>query len=126
MAVLSPPHAKMALEALAHYHGAWWRFLRHGSADGDGSGFTPSEAIASCSLKRCPRIMFMNTLQKTFSSVGQLLRNRGESEEFVQRWLRYGREGAPAAVEKIWEGNKRNSKYIRSLQFYPCRTKILF
>ncbi len=94
-AILGAAHAEMAFKALAHYHGAWWGFLRYGAKKD--SSFTPEDARTVYTAK-FPMFIFKDMVQKTFKSVAQLLKNRKEPDELVQRVLRYSKD---KAVQKM-------------------------
>ncbi len=100
---------RLALVALAHYHGAWWRFLRQSSSESKASDdFGPSDALDAFS-NVFPSFMFKDMVEKTFKSVAALLKNRGESEDLIRRIRVYGKERAVGILAQA-QGNPEKDK----------------
>ena len=77
---LTLPYALLAVRALAHLHGAWWRFLNdpkamHGRNE---AGFSLADAN-TVYKEKMPLFMLKGMLNNTFKSLLQLMKNRGES-----------------------------------------------
>ncbi len=87
--ILSLDHVKMALETLAVYHGAWWKFL-NAKEENRNALFTRSD-LKLVSHDVLPVSFLKDMIQKTFVHVSELMKMRGESEELIQRFQTYGK-----------------------------------
>ncbi len=95
--VMGLAHITMAVRALGHYHGAWWRFLRTNNSDGGEFNVQDALTVFKSNL---PEFMLRGMVTNTFKSTAQLLQNREESEELINKVQRYGKEKAVQQISR--------------------------
>ena len=95
--VPSLEHSKVAFEALAHFHGAFWRLLNDPDFD-SADGMTKQDAVVAYT-ENMPVFMLKNMVMKTFESVQQLMKNRNEPQELINRVERWAKTKAMNSVK---------------------------
>lgn len=111
-AILTYDQVKVALESLAHFHGAWWQAL-HGKG-----GVQPKEASADLTAKdlkdlygdKLPRVVVKDFISSTLMSMAQLMENSGRDPAAAARLRRFGQsnadDGATAHIFALTQDSK--------------------
>ena len=101
--VMSPDHARLALEALGHFHGAWWQML-HGK-EGTLDGPMTRADVEQFYGEKPPKMMIEKTLSKHVKVLAKLAENK-KLTGLSEKLRRYDTKKAA----RIWYGHGGSSK----------------
>ena len=112
--VMSPDHVRLALEALAHFHGAWWQML-HGKEEGTFDGpMTRADVqqfygekpvkIFSLSLSKNKKILAKLAENKNLTGLSEKLR-RYDTKKAARMWFAGSSKIETVVHGDFWSNN---------------------
>lgn len=101
-AVLSYDHVRIALEGLAHFHGAWWQSLhgKGGIEPKEGTGDITARDMKDLYDQKWPKFMIKGLVGDSLKSMAVLMENVGRDPTSAERLRKLGQ--SQALVDRVY------------------------